>query len=315
MKERNVGKSGLRVSTVGLGCNNFGWSIDASASEKVIGRAIDLGITLFDVADFYGKPPGSSETVLGRILGPRRKEIVLATKFGIDFSNGGKRRDSSRRHVLRAVEDSLRRLNTDWIDVYMIHFPDPSTPMQETLRALDDLVRSGKVRYIGCSNLGPWKIVEAMWIARELNTNAFVASESEYSLLSRGVEQDLIPALSAYGLGLFPYYPLAGGLLSGKYVGGANTKVDGRLANNFLGLGNRFLTEQNIARTESLQRCSAERGYSLLELALGWLGAQPTVSSIIAGATRPEQVEQNVRAAERQLSPEDLVAIDGLCDG
>ncbi|MET0988447.1 MAG: aldo/keto reductase, partial [Steroidobacteraceae bacterium] len=183
LETRNVGRSGLRVSTIGLGCNNIGWTIDEAASRAVVHKALDAGINLFDVADYYGSPPGNSETVLGSLLGERRKDVVLLSKFGIPLV-GEPRFCTSRRYLMDAVEASLRRLKTDWIDIYMVHWPDPTTPMEETLRALDDLIRSGKIHYIACSNHAAWKVVESHWIARELGLNHFIAAQNEYSLLA-----------------------------------------------------------------------------------------------------------------------------------
>src|SRR5512142_22008 len=198
MKFRNLGRSGLRVSVVGLGCNNFGGRIDLEASRKVVHKALDLGITLFDTADTYGNF-GGSETCLGEILGPKRKEIVLASKFGMAMNAEGTIKGASRRYILSEVEESLTRLKTDWLDLYQLHAPDPLTPIEETLRALDDLVRQGKVRYIGCSNLPAWQVVEAAWTARELGTHHFISCQDEYSLVVRDIERELMPAMTAYG--------------------------------------------------------------------------------------------------------------------
>ncbi|RPI42550.1 MAG: aldo/keto reductase, partial [Betaproteobacteria bacterium] len=217
MQQRNLGKSGLRVSVVGLGCNNFGGNrIDLEASRKVIHKALDLGITLIDTADTYGNR-GESETILGECLGERRKDIVLATKCGLPMDEAGTLKGASRRYILSAIEASLKRLKTDWIDLYIIHRPDPLTPIEETLRTLDDLVRAGKVRYAGCSTFAAWQVVEAQWTATHHDLNHFVACQDEYNLLKRGIENTLMPAIQAYGLGLIPHTPLAAGLLSGKY--------------------------------------------------------------------------------------------------
>ena len=309
MQKRHIGRTGLRVSTVGLGGNNFGWKIDQEASNTVVAKALDLGITLFDTADRYGTSAGESELVLGKALGQRRKDVVLLTKFGVDLVDYS--RNSSRRYVMSAAEGSLRRLDTDWIDIYMIHWPDYATPMQETLRALDDLVRSGKVRYIACSNLEPWRIADAAWISKHLNLDTFICAQDQYSLLNRDAEKHLIPALEHYGMGLSPYYPLASGLLTGKYSGGA-VPAQGRLKENFLRLGNQFLNERNLAIVNALEEFCRARGHTLLELAVSWLLARSVVSSVICGATRPEQVEQNVKAGDWVLSPEDLAQIDEL---
>lgn len=310
MQMRHIGSCGLRVSTVGLGGNNFGWKIDQEASNRVVAKALDLGITLIDTADRYGTQGGDSEIVLGKALGPRRKDTVLLTKFGVDL-NDYRVRDSSRRYIMSAVEGSLRRLNTDWIDVYMIHWPDYATPMEETLRALDDLVHSGKIRYIACSNLEPWRVVDAVWISKHFNMDKFIAAQDHYNLLKRDAEKDMIPVLQHQGLGFIPYYPLASGLLTGKYSGGASP-TEGRLKENFLRLGNQFLTERNLQKVAALDRFCRDRGRTLLQLAVSWLAAKPVVSSVICGATRPEQVEQNVAAADWTLSADELAQVDEL---
>jgi len=310
MKQRTLGKSGLQVSLVGLGCNNFGGRIDLEASRKVVHKALDLGITLFDTADFYGER-GGSETVLGQVLGDRRKDIVLATKFGMPMDDAGILKGASRRYMLSAVEASLRRLKTDWIDLYQLHTPDPLTPIEETLRALEDLIRQGKVRYLGCSNLPAWQVVEALWTARHLGVNAFVSCQDEYSLLVRDPERELLPAMEAYGLGLLPYFPLACGLLSGKYK--RNTPMpEGARLTTTQRFADRYLTDANWQTLERLEGYCATRGRSVLELALSWLAARPPVCSVIAGATRPEQVEQNVKAIDWVLTPDDMAEIDRL---
>lgn len=310
MKRRTLGRSGLQVSMIGLGCNNFGGRIDLEASRKVVHKALDLGITLFDTADFYGNC-GGSETCLGQILGDRRKDIVLATKFGYQMDKAGTMKGASRRYIMSAVEASLQRLKTDWIDLYQLHVPDPLTPIEETLRALDDLVRQGKVRYIGCSNLVAWRVVEAQWTARQLGINSFVCCQDEYSLLVRGIERDLLPAMDCYGLGLLPYFPLASGLLTGKYRRNEPLPEGARLT-NWKNLADRFINDTNWQIVERLENFCARRGHSLLELAFSWLVAKPIVLSVIAGATKPEQVEQNVQAGAWVLTQEDLEEIDCL---
>ncbi|HXP76051.1 MAG TPA: aldo/keto reductase [Stellaceae bacterium] len=310
MDIRNLGRSGLRVSLVGLGCNNFGGRIDLEASRKVVHKALDLGITLLDTADTYGNF-GGSEECLGAILGARRKDVVLATKFGLPMNAEGTIKGASRRYVMSEVEASLRRLKTDWIDLYQLHQPDPLTPIEETLRALDDLVRQGKVRYIGCSNLPAWQVVEAQWTARHLGLNAFVCAQDEYSLVVRGIDRELIPALQAYDMGLLPFFPLASGLLTGKYRRNATLPAGTRLANTQR-LADRFLTEANWQIAERLQDFAATRGHSLLELAFSWLVARPQVASVIAGATKPEQLEENVKAAGWALSAADTTEIDRI---
>jgi aryl-alcohol dehydrogenase-like predicted oxidoreductase len=307
---RKLGKSGLQVSVVGLGCNNFGMKIDLEASRKVVDQALELGVTLFDTADIYGNR-GGSETFLGQILGARRKSIVLATKFGMQMDKEGLLKGGSRRYIMAAVEGSLTRLKTDWIDLYQIHQPDPLTPIEETLRTLDDLVRQGKVRYIGCSNLPAWQVVEAQWTARHLGLNAFVSCQDEYSLLVRDPDRDLIPMMQSYGLGLLPFFPLASGLLTGKYRRNSDVPAGTRFA--FMeGLAKRYMSEANWPIVEQLEKFSDERGHTLLELAFSWLAARPTVASVIAGATSPEQVAQNIKATGWSLTAEELGIIDKI---
>jgi aryl-alcohol dehydrogenase-like predicted oxidoreductase len=308
MEKRQIGKSGLRVTGVGLGCNNFGWTIDQAASNEVVARALDLGINFFDTADRYGTKGGDSEIVLGKALGAHRKDIVLLSKFGVDLDNA-RVRDSSRAYVMRAIEGSLRRLGTDWLDIYMIHWPDDATPIAETLRALDDLVRDGKVRYIACSNLETWRVVDALWTSRHHGYEAFIATQSEYNLLNRGAERDVIPALEHYGVGFIPYFPLASGLLTGKY---SDKNAQGRLKDNFLNLGNTFMTKRNLRIVDELDAFAKERGRTLLELAVSWLASRPTVCSVICGATRAEQIEQNVAAAGWTLTAEELAEVDRI---
>lgn len=310
MKQRSLGKSGLQVSLIGLGCNNFGGRIDLEASRKVVHKALDLGITLFDTADTYGER-GGSETFLGKVLGDRRKDIILATKFGMPMDDAGILKGASRRYMLSEVEASLRRLKTDWIDLYQLHTPDPLTPIEETLRTFEELIRQGKVRYIGCSNLPAWQVVDALWTARHLGINAFVSCQDEYSLLVRDPERELLPAMEANGLGLLPYFPLASGLLSGKYKRNKPLPEGARLTNTQR-LADRYLKDANWQIVEHLEEFCAKRGHALLELAFSWLVARPTVSSVIAGATRPEQVEQNVKAADWTLTPDDMAEIDRL---
>ena len=309
MQFRNVGRAGLRVSTIGLGCNNFGWTIDKDASRPVVHKALDLGITLFDTADYYGSTPGNSEDVLGDLIAGQRDKIVLTTKFGVPLVGADRTPNNSRSFVLNAIEGSLRRLKTDWVDIYMIHWPDASTPMEETLRALDDIISSGKARYIACSNLAPWRIVESKWIAREISSHGFIAAQDEYNLINRAAEKDLIPALQAYDMALIPYFPLASGLLTGKYLKEAAT---GRLQQNFLNLGNRLLTETNLDKVRKLNEVAEGAGHSLLELAMSWTATRPGVASVIAGATRAEQLEQNVAALNWDFTPDQIAAIDEI---
>ena len=310
MQIRNLGRSGLRVSLVGLGCNNFGGRIDLEASRKVVHKALDLGITLFDTADTYGNF-GGSETCLGEILGAKRKDIVLASKFGMAMNAEGTIKGASRRYIMSEVEASLKRLKTDWLDLYQLHAPDPLTPIEETLRALDDLVRQGKVRYIGCSNLPAWQVVEAQWTSKQLGLESFVSAQDEYSLVVRHIDRELVPALAAYDIGLLPFFPLASGLLTGKYKRNAPMPPGTRLTNTQR-LADRFLTELNWQIAEKLGDFAATRGKSLLELAFSWLACRPQVASVIAGATKPEQIEANVKAADWVLTAAEMAEIDRI---
>jgi aryl-alcohol dehydrogenase-like predicted oxidoreductase len=308
VEERNLGRSGLIVSAVGLGCNNFGGRIDEDATRAVVHKALDCGITFFDGADTYGVQ-GGSEECLGRALAGHRSEIVLATKFARPMDRDGRLQGASRRYIMSAVEASLRRLNTDYIDLYYQHIEDPKTPIEETLRALDDLVHQGKVRYIGCSTLSAWQVVEAQWTSTHFDLARYVCCQERYSLLERGLDRELMPVIQSYGLGLIPFSPLADGLLTGKYRRGGAPPAGARLATTPRA-AERTLTERNWAIVEKLEPFCAERGRSLLELAISWLLHRPNVASVIAGATRPEQVEANVQAANWTLSREDMDEID-----
>ena len=310
MEARKLGKSGPQVSLVGLGCNNFGGRISFEETRAVVHKALDLGITLFDTADSYGER-GGSEEALGQILGARRNEIVLATKFGLPMDQAGKLSGASRRYIMTAVEASLRRLRTDRIDLYQQHRPDPATAIEETLRALDDLIRQGKVAYVGNSNFTAAQVVEAHRTAAELNLHGFVACQNQYSLLERGIESELVPAMEACGLGLLPFFPLAGGLLTGKYRRGAPLPPGTRFG-RAPARADRFLTAANWAVVERLEQFCERGGRTLLELAFSWLLSRPYVASVIAGATRPEQLEQNVKAAGWRLTAVELAEIDKL---
>jgi len=310
MELRNLGRSGLQVSVVGLGCNNFGGRLSLEQTRPVVHAALDAGITLFDTADRYGGF-GGSESQLGEILGARRKDIVLATKFAGAMSADGPRKGASRAWIMTAVEDSLRRLKTNWIDLYQVHFPDANTPIEETLRTLEDLVSQGKVRYIGCSNFRPWEVVEAAFTAELNKLGAFVSVQEEYSVLRRDVETDMLPVARRYGLGLLPYYPLANGLLTGKYQqdampDGARLTVDPAYGDHA------YINERNWAIVDKLRAFCDARGHTLLELAFCWLLAEPLTSSVIAGATKPEQIAGNVAAADWKLTAEDMAEIAAI---
>jgi aryl-alcohol dehydrogenase-like predicted oxidoreductase len=310
MDYRTLGTSGLLVSAVGLGCNNFGIRCDLEQTRAVVNKALDLGITLFDTADSYGRR-GGSETLLGQVLGPRRKEIVLATKFGTAMDDEGTLKGASRRYIMTAVEASLRRLQTDWIDLYQLHHPDPAVPIEETLRALDDLIRQGKVRHIGSSNFSGRQLIEADETARRADLHRFVSAQNEYSILRRAAEQDAIPAMVACGVGLLPYFPLASGLLTGKYRR-EDIPPGTRLATP-RPHESAFLAAANWTLIEALDRYCRERGRSLLELAVSWLLSKPVVASVIAGATKPEQLEANASAARWRLTADELTDIERLC--
>jgi len=310
MQKRKIGAAGPQVSLVGLGTNNFGGRIDLAASSRVVDKALDLGVTLIDTADAYGNK-GGSEKILGDVLGARRQNIVLATKFGLPMDSAGKLRGASRHYITHAVEASLRRLRTDWIDLYQLHRPDAQTPIEETLRALDDLVKTGKVRFIGCSNLSAMQLEEAHTVAARNHLTSFICCQDEYSLLERGLEKDLAPVIRKYGLGLLPYFPLASGLLSGKYKRGAPLPAGSRLAND-PPRGGGVLNERNWRIVGALSEFAAARGRTILELAMSWLASRPYIPSIIAGATNPEQIEQNAAAVGWVLSAAELAEIDRL---
>jgi aryl-alcohol dehydrogenase-like predicted oxidoreductase len=304
MQQRTLGRSGLQVSAVGLGCNNFGWLIDEPASRRVIDRALELGINFFDTADVYG----DSEQVLGRALLGRRSSVIIATKFGI--ARAGLTGGASRRYIMEAVERSLARLQTDYLDVYYMHRPDPAVPLEETLRALEELIRQGKIRHAAASNMTPELLHEAHSLAGSVGLRGFVATQESYSLLARGIERSLLPVVQELGLALIPYFPLASGMLTGKYRRGAAPPPGTRL-DAWKQLGS-VLTDENFDRVERLQEFASARGCPLAELAIGWLLHRPAVASVIAGATKAAQIETNVRAAELRLTPAELAHIDRL---
>jgi aryl-alcohol dehydrogenase-like predicted oxidoreductase len=307
---RNLGNSGLQVSVIGLGCNNFGGRLDADGTRAVVDKCIDMGITFFDTADVYGGR-GKSEEFLAPALKPHRRNIVIATKSASPMGEGPYWRGASRRYLMEAVDDCLRRLDTDYIDLYQIHFPDTSTPTEETMRALDDIVRSGKVRYIGCSNYAAWQVVESQWVARTQNLTPFVSAQNQYNLLERNIERELVPACKKYGLSILPYFPLASGFLTGKYRPGEPPPEGTRLA----GMGpmaSRVLNERNFDTLMKLEGVAQRTGHTMLELAIGWLASQSYIGSVIAGATKPEQVEQNAKAAEYRLTPEEMKEVDEI---
>ena len=309
METRPLGSSGLRVSLVGLGCNQFGGKLDQAGTTAVVSRALELGINHFDTADIYGNR-GRSEELLGVALGARRKDIVLVTKFAKPMSDAPPPNRGSRAYVASAVEASLRRLKTDWIDLLFMHEPDPSTPIEETFRALEDLRKAGKVRHVAASNFTAKQIEEAAAVAKKIGVEGFVACQDELSLLARGIERDLVPAMQRLGLALIPYFPLAGGALSGKYRKG-RAIPDGRL-NTGSGVSERFLGGDKFDKVEKLAAFAEARGHSLLELAMSWLASRPLVASIITGATRPDQLDENVRAVGWKLTPDEIAEVDRI---
>ena len=315
VEQRRLGESGLVVSAAGLGCNNLGRPGTATetlaGARAVVERALDSGITFFDVADVYGSPRGRSEELLGQALSGRRDQAVIATKFGMDMQgNNGPdfAARGSRHYVRRAVESSLRRLGTDWIDLYQLHRPDPMTPLEETLSVLTDLVREGKIRYVGHCNLAGWQIADADWTASSASLTAPVSAQNHYSLLEREAEREVIPACQRFGVGLIPYFPLANGLLTGKYRQGQQPPAGSRLAGH-----DRLLADAPWDRIERLRSFAGSRDIPMIAVAVGWLAAQPVVGSVISGATTPEQVEANAAAGQWKPTQADLDEIDSLC--
>jgi aryl-alcohol dehydrogenase-like predicted oxidoreductase len=308
MTYRRLGGSGLAVSVAGLGCNNFGLRIGLDETRAVVDAALDEGVTLFDTSDSYG----ASEELLGEVLAGRRDDVIVATKFGSAL-RGGNGADwgarGSRRYIRRAVERSLRRLRTDWIDLYQIHRPDPLTPIDETLAALTELVHEGKVRYVGSSNFVAWQVADAAWMAPDRGYERFISAQNNYNLLERDVEAELVPACTHFGVGLLPYFPLASGMLTGKYRRGEPPPDNSRLKQwNMTGA----LTDARFDAVEKLEAFAAERSVGLLDVALGGLAAQPAVTSVIAGATQPDQVRANVAATMWVPSAGDLEALNQL---
>ncbi|HKF29558.1 MAG TPA: aldo/keto reductase [Candidatus Binataceae bacterium] len=310
MEYRNLGDSGLKISLAGLGCNNFGMRCDTEQTRAVVHRALDEGVTFFDTADIYGNR-GGSEELLGKALGKRRREVVVATKFGMPMGAGPYERGASRRYIMAAAEASLRRLDTDYLDVYQLHQPDSDTPQEETLAALDDLVRAGKVRYLGNSNFSGWQVADADWISRTRSLARYVSAQNQYNLLDRRIERDLLPACQKFGLGMLPYFPLASGFLTGKYHRGAEAPKGTRLA-LMQPIAKQVMTEQNFTTLERLEEFARGRGHTLVELAMSWLACQPVVSSVISGATRPEQVTENVKACGWKLTHEEMKEVDPI---
>ena len=312
MQYRQLGSTGLRVSTVGLGTNNFGFRMDEESSLRVAKFAVDQGINFFDTANSYGR--GLSEERIGKALKGIRQDVIIATKVGNPMGDGTNDRGASRYHIMQQVEDSLRLLQTDYIDLYQIHRPDPNTSIEETLRALDDLVHQGKVRYIGGSNYNGWQTAEAVLKARALGLNEFVTMQPEYNMLNRGIEAELLPFCDKYNIGILPYYPLASGFLTGKYLQGQEAPEGTRLAGNERAKEN-TLTDKNFSILSKLSKFAEDRGHPMVELAIAWLLAKPAVSSVIAGATKEEQVTANVKASDWDLTESEMDELEALLSG
>ena len=309
MEYRNLGKSGLKVSLVGLGTNQMGGRVDQEGTTAIVNKCIDVGVTFFDTADMYGR--GKSEEYLGVALKPHRHNVVIATKSGNPMGEGPYWGGASRKYLMDAVDDCLRRLDTDYIDLYMMHRWDSSTPVEETLRALDDMVRSGKVRYVGNSNYSGWQIAAAACTAKAEHLAPMICAQNQYNLLQRDIERELVPACGAFGVGIIPFSPLSGGFLTGKYRQGEPAPEGARLSGNSP-MAARILNDKNYESLEKLEKFAEGQGHTMTELAMSWLASQPLVATIISGATRPEQVEENARSADWRLSGEDLKEIDDI---
>jgi aryl-alcohol dehydrogenase-like predicted oxidoreductase len=311
---RQLGRSGLKVSELGLGTNQFGRRVGLEGVAAIMDKAQEIGVNFIDTADGYGG--GLSEEYIGQALQSNRKWWLLATKVSGAMGEGPNDRGNSRKHIMDGVEASLRRLGTDYIDLYQIHFWDNSTPMEETVRTLDDLVHQGKVRYIGCSNFTAWQLVESVWTSRSKQLDEFVSVQPSYNLFNREIEKELIPAAQRYGVGIIPYSPLAGGFLTGKYHAGEAPPEGTRYAAmaGRPGMANRVLNDRNFARVDKLKAFADERAHGVGELAIAWLSAQPMVGPVICGATGPEQVEENAKATEWKLTAADLKALGEIID-
>ena len=309
MKYRRLGNSGLKVSEIGLGANNFGRRVDVEGTAAVVDRALDVGINLIDTANTYGGGRRSEEYI-GLALKGKREEALIATKAAMSMGDGPNDKGASRHHLTSELEISLRTLGTDYVDLYQVHFPDDDTPIDETLRALNDMVAQGKVRYIGCSNFAAWQVCEAIWTSRANGLAPFVSVQPHYSMMERTVEAELVPFCREYDVGILPYFPLASGFLTGKYRRGHAAPEGTRLAEGDRGM----FTDRNFDLLDSLAAFASNRGRTVLELAFAWLLANPNVSSVIAGATRTEQVDSNANAANWKLTAEEKSEVDALLD-
>ncbi len=311
MQYRSLGSSGLKVSAIGLGTNQFGGKVEAAGVKEILAAALDLGINFFDTADVYQK--GRSEETIGKALKGKRHEALIATKVYGKMGEGPNERGASRHHIMEGVEASLRRLDTDYIDLYQIHSWDDDTPIEETLQALDDLVRAGKVRYIGASNFAAWQLTRANAAAEMQGLTQFVTIQPHYHMLERGIEKELIPACQYANIGILPYFPLAGGFLTGKYTSGLEAPEGSRgESSQYV---QRYMTEENYGLLDSLTEFAAEGEHTLNELAHAWLLAQPQISSVISGATKVEHVEANAASVEWELSEEEMAAVNAILEG
>jgi aryl-alcohol dehydrogenase-like predicted oxidoreductase len=309
LKYRRLGNSGLKVSEIGLGANNFGRRVDPDGTAAVIDRALEVGINLIDTANTYGGDRRSEEYI-GLALKGRREDALIATKAAMSMGDGPNDKGASRLHLMSELEKSLRCLRTDYVDLYQVHFPDEDTPIEETMQALDDMVRQGKVRYVGCSNFMAWQVCEAIWTSRTYGLAPFVSVQPHYSIMERTIEAELVPFCREYDVGILPYFPLASGFLTGKYRRGQGAPEGTRLAEGDRGM----FSDKNFDLLESLEAFASDRGRSVLELAFAWLLANPNVSSVIAGATRTDQVESNANASDWAMTPEEKAEVDALLD-
>jgi aryl-alcohol dehydrogenase-like predicted oxidoreductase len=306
MEYRQLGNSGLQISEVGLGTNNFGRRVDAAGTAKVMDQALEDGITFIDTANVYSS--GQSETYIGQAIKGKRDKYILATKVAMKMGDGANESGASRQHILAEIENSLKRLQTDYVDLYQIHRADPKTPIEETLETLDLLVTQGKVRYIGCSNYQSWQVCEAIWTSRTRNLTPFSTVQPHYNMLNREIEKELVPFCKTYGIGILPYFPLANGFFTGKYKRGEAAPEGARLSENDRGM----FTDKNFDILEGLEKFAQERDHTILDLTFAWLLANPCVSSVIAGATKPEQITANAKTSGWKLSEEEMTEIDGI---
>ena len=309
MQYRRLGHSGLQVSVIGLGTNNFGPRLDYPAAERVLRQAVEAGINFIETSNTYGE--GQAEVFIGKALRGTRSQVLIATKVASNLGDGPNMHGASRKHILEEVDRSLQRLQTDYLDLYQIHYYDPFTPLEETLRTMDHLVHQGKVRYIGCSNFAAWQVADAMGVSRALGLEPLVSVEPEYSMLKRAIEKELLPCCTRYQLGILPYFPLASGFLTGKYKQGQPAAAGTRFSVQQQRAAT-ILTPENFAVLEQLEAFAAARARPLVELAFAWLLAHPQVSSVIAGATTPEQIIANVQAADWHLSAIEMEELDGI---